>query len=155
MQAKRILFPTDFSHRNDAALEFASTLARESAGVLHILHVDDMKDFYDPLAVAGPDESTADIWDRSKVRERLLRVKPCASSVEYKHHFREGIAADEIVACATDEDIDLIVMASHGRTGLERLLLGSIAEEVLRRVNCPILIVKAPLNQHGSRHLQK
>jgi universal stress protein A len=152
MKAKHILFPTDFSHQNDAALESASRLACESHGVLHILHVDDMPDFDAPLAVAGPNEAAADIWDRSKVQERLFHVTPCKKGVEYVHHYREGTAADEIVSCAENENIDLIVMASHGRTGLARMLLGSVAEEVLRRANCPVLIVKPPPDPQLSKH---
>ena len=60
------------------------------------------------------------------------------------HVFLEGDPAGEIVRYATDAGIDLIVMGTHGRTGLERLLLGSVAEKVMRDANCSVLVVKLP-----------
>jgi nucleotide-binding universal stress UspA family protein len=148
MNIRRILFPTDFSRYNDAALEFASTVAAEANALLYIVHVDDMHDLNVPLAISGPRESTSEIWDRSPVRQRLEQVVPPVSDVQHTHQYLEGLPVDEIVKFAKREDIDLIVMASHGRTGLSRLLMGSIAEGVMRKAACPVLIVRQPAKEH-------
>jgi nucleotide-binding universal stress UspA family protein len=67
--------------------------------------------------------------------------------VAYEHHYLRGSPVVEILNFAEDENIDLIVMASHGRTGLSRLLMGSIAEGVMRKARCPVLIVKQPAGE--------
>jgi nucleotide-binding universal stress UspA family protein len=82
--------------------------------------------------------------DRQEVRDQLERVLPTVPTVAYEHHYLRGSPVTEILAFAESENIDLIVMASHGRTGLSRLLMGSIAEGVMRKAKCPVLIVKQP-----------
>ena len=145
MNVKRILFPTDFSHYNDAALEYASTLAAEAGATLYIVHVDERYDVSAAMGEAGYVYPLAfDSDDRSEVRDRLSRVVPTISSVRYEHHYLQGSPLVEIVKFANHERIELIVMASHGRTGLSRLVMGSIAEGVMRRAPCPVLVVKQP-----------
>lgn len=144
MNLRSILFPTDLSRINDAALDFASALAAQAGAVLHIVHVDDMHDLNVPLAISGPYGTTYEIGDRLAVRERLERVVPPIATVKHAHHYLEGMPIDEIVKFAEREKIDLIVMASHGRTGLARLLIGSIAEGVMRKAPCAVLVVKQP-----------
>jgi universal stress protein A len=141
-----ILFPTDFSHENDQALRLASTLAAESGATLHIVHVDELRDVTAAMGEAG--YVMASTWDdRQEVRDQLERVLPTAATVSYQHHYLRGSPVIEILALAESEKIDLIVMASHGRTGLSRLLMGSIAEGVMRRAQCPVLIVKQPAGE--------
>ena len=144
MNVKAILFPTDFSDYNDAALDVASSLAAESNATLHILHVHDMQDLN---AVAGEASVLyAWSWEESlkAARERLKEVRPTVPAVAYEHHCLNGTPVMEITSFADENKIDLIVMASHGRTGFSRLLMGSIAEGVLRKAGCPVLIVKQP-----------
>ena len=149
MDIHKILFPTDFSHYNDAALEFAARLAVESGAVLHIVHVDDMRDLNLAMADAGyPYVLPSELEDRTEVRERLAQVAPPVAEVLYQHHYLKGMPIAAIVEFAEREKMDLIVMASHGRTGLARLLMGSIAEGVLRKARCPVLIVKQPAHVH-------
>jgi nucleotide-binding universal stress UspA family protein len=74
-------------------------------------------------------------------------VVPTVRRVQYQHHYLKGSPVAEITGFAEREQIDLIVMASHGRTGLWRLLMGSVAEGVLRRAHCPVLIIKQPSAQ--------
>jgi universal stress protein A len=142
MNVRHILFPTDFSHYNDAALQLASTVAAESNAVLHIVHVDDMHDLNLPIAVSSGNESHAEPWDRTAVYERLERIVPPANGVQYIHHYLEGEPTGRIVEFSKRENLDLIVMASHGRTGLSRLLMGSVTEGVTRKAHCPVLVVK-------------
>jgi nucleotide-binding universal stress UspA family protein len=143
MDIRKVLFPTDFSHYNDAALEVASTLASEANAKLDILHVDDMRDVNVTLADLGYVLPT-EMEDRPAVRERLAQVVPPVAGLRYEHHYLKGTPVSEITQFAEREHIDLIVMASHGRTGLWRILMGSVAEGVMRKAACPVLIVKQP-----------
>lgn len=145
MKFQRILFPTDFSHDNDAALAYASTIAAESGALLYIVHVDEALAVSPSMGEAGFVYPMAyDAADRAAVRDQLSRVLPTIESVRYEHHYLQGSAVNEIVKFARREHVELIVMASHGRTGLSRLLMGSVAEGVLRKAPCPVLIVKQP-----------
>jgi nucleotide-binding universal stress UspA family protein len=144
MKLKSILFPTDFSHYNDAALEYASTLAAEANAKLYIVHVHDMSEMSASLGEVG--FIYEDQWKEEELasREHLSKVTPTVSSVRYERYHLVGITVTAIIDFAGENDIDLIVMASHGRTGISRMLMGSIAEGVLRRAMCPVLVVKQP-----------
>jgi nucleotide-binding universal stress UspA family protein len=150
MNVQRILFPTDFSDYNDAALEFASTLAAEANAVLDIVHVDEMRDLNATMSDSGyPYSLPEEIEDRTEIRKRLAEVAPPIAGVLYEHHYLKGSPVIEIVQFAQRGDIDLIVMASHGRTGVWRVLMGSVAEGVMRKAPCPVLIVKQPNDRDG------
>ena len=138
MKLKTIVFPCDFSSKGNEALEYATTLARESGARLLIVHVQEP-----PIAYAEgafyygiPDP------DPDALRGMLQQVKPHDASVTCEHRFVQGDPASQIVELATKEQADLIVMSSHGRTGLGRLIMGSVAESVLRQAACPVLVVK-------------
>jgi nucleotide-binding universal stress UspA family protein len=140
MQARKILFPTDFSHCSDAALPMATSLARDSGARLLIAHVEEP-----PMAYGGgemyygmPDPVTEDL------RAMLLRVVPPDPQVPYEHHLVVGDPAVAISDLARSEGADLIVMGTHGRTGLRRLLMGSVAEAIVRRAPCPVFVLKEP-----------
>jgi nucleotide-binding universal stress UspA family protein len=145
MNIRQILLPTDFSDCNKPALEYASMLAAENGATLHILHVDDLQDVSADQAEFGYLSPTPwDHSDRVKVREELDEVQPTITGVACERHYRRGTPATQIVRFAKTHDMHLIVMASHGRTGLARLIMGSVAEGVMRKAPCPILIVKQP-----------
>ncbi len=140
MQARKILFPTDFSTASDAALPQATALARGAGATLIIAHVEEP-----PLAYGGgelyygvPEPNT------DALRQMLDRVIPTDRDVPVVHRLATGDPASEIVRMALDEDVDMIVMGTHGRTGLSRLLMGSVAEHVVRRAHCPVLSVRQP-----------
>jgi universal stress protein A len=145
MQAKKILFPTDFSHCSDAALPVATSLARDTGAKLLIAHVEEP-----PMAYGGgemyygmPDPITDDL------RAMLQRVVPPDPNVPYEHHLVIGDPATAVAELAASEGVDLIVMGTHGRTGLRRLLMGSVAEAIVRRAPCPVFIMKEP---HSDAH---
>ena len=147
MNIKNILFPTDFSDYNDAALHYASRLAAESGAKLHFVHVHDR---FDSFASMGEASSVyAGQWEgeRRRIEQQLNEMAPPDPAVSYEHHLLDGVPAAEIVAFAADHDVDLIVMASHGRAGFSRLIMGSVAEAVLRKASCPVLVVKQPHEQ--------
>jgi universal stress protein A len=149
MNIKNVLFPTDLSSCNNTALAYASVLAAESGATLHILHVDDMQDVSSEMAEIGyPYGAPWDHNDRVRVREELNEIRPTNLDVPYEHHYLRGAPAREIGEFAKSKGVELIVMASHGRTGLARLVVGSVAEEVTRKAPCPVLIVKQPAVDH-------
>jgi len=143
MDAKKILFPTDFSTTSDAALEHATTLAREGGARLLIVHIEE------PPAAYGGGEMYYGLPepDNAALLKMLEAVVPADPQVPYEHRMLTGEPAGEIVRLADEENVDLIVMATHGRTGLRRLLMGSVAEAVVRRAKCPVLTFKASQNQ--------
>ena len=140
MSKAKILFPTDFSESSAAALPHATSLARARGANLIILHVSETPG---ALAAAGGFSGVADVNPEHDVLE-LEKVAPADSHVAYEHRLVRGQPADEIVQLATDEDADLIVMATHGRTGLGHLLMGSVAEAVVRKAPCPVLTLRRP-----------
>lgn len=143
MNAKRILFPTDFSHSGDAALAFATSLAKEAEGRLIVVHVQEA-----PLAYGGgemyygiPEPTTEELLGM------LHEVKPSDPSVPVEYRLVTGDPADAVVRMAEEDDVDLIVLGSHGRTGLTRLLMGSVAEAIVRKAHCPVLVYKQPAHK--------
>src|SRR5438552_15883006 len=140
MKAKKILFPTDFSSLSDAPLKYATALARDMGATLLLVHVEEP-----PLAYGGGEMYYGTIEpDHDALRKMLENVKPTDGVVPCKRLLVTGSPADAIVDVATAEAVDLIIMGTHGRTGLVRLLMGSIAEAVMRRAPCPVLILKSP-----------
>ncbi len=140
MDVNRILFPTDFSHCGDAALAFATALARDTKATLVIVHVEEPAVAYGggEMYYGIPEPATADL------KAMLKEVKPTVDSVPFEHHLITGDPAGAIVRFAETEAIDLIVLGTHGRTGLMRMLMGSVAESIVRRAPCPVLTFKQP-----------
>jgi nucleotide-binding universal stress UspA family protein len=144
MNIKNILFPTDFSTYNGPALEYASRLAADSGARLHVVYVHDTRDL--GTAIGEASYVYAEKWEEQRLdaEKRLKEVVPTLPTANCVHQSLLGTPDAEIVAYATDHAIDLIVMASHGRSGLTRLLMGSVAEGVMRKAPCPVLVVKQP-----------
>ena len=140
MSEAKILFPTDFSESSAAAIPHATALARERGADLIIVHVTEPPG---ALAAAGGFAGAVDPHPEYDEQE-LKKVAPVDSHVAYEHRLVRGQPAEEIVQLAADEDVDLIVMATHGRTGLGHLLMGSVAEAVVRTAPCPVLTFRRP-----------
>jgi universal stress protein A len=138
MNASKILFPTDFSTLGQSALETATSLARDRGAKLLIVHVEEP-----PIAYGGGELYYGiNEPDREDLKRMLSEVMPTDESVGYEHRLLVGTPAGAIVHLAEKEAVDMIVMPTHGRTGLLRLLMGSVAEEVVRKAKCPVLTVK-------------
>lgn len=140
MNVQRILFPTDFSKRSFSALEFATSLARDSGATLVIVHVHEPP--LDPVAAVGLGMGELR-FDPESTHHELRQVVPTDPAVPYEHHLLMGLPAREIVRFAEKTQADLIVMDTHGRRGLAHLLMGSVAEAVVRRANCPVLTIRS------------
>lgn len=142
----RILVPTDFSPTSDAALDFAKTIARTFGASLHLVHV-----FEDPAVAGGFPEAYAPLPPdmRAALVEDANTQLAKRLSDEERERYRatttivSGVGATAIVEYAQEHDVDLIVMGTHGRTGMAHLLIGSVAERVVRLAPCPVLTVRA------------
>ena len=138
MAQKTILFPTDFSTASDAALPHAETLAKQAGARLLIIHVEEP-----PLAYGGgelyyglPEPSS------ERILKMLEDVKPTDPQVPFAHRLTMGDPAGEIVRIAGEEGAEMIVLGTHGRTGMTRLVMGSVAEGIVRRAPCPVLVYR-------------
>jgi nucleotide-binding universal stress UspA family protein len=134
-----ILHPTDFSVDSEAALRLARQLAREHGARLVILHVERL----DVISYGAPG---ADV-DLRVFMEALENMRKRVDGPDLKcpveTMLRRGYAPEGIIETAEDMGCDLIVVGTHGRTGLSRVLMGSVAEHVLAKASCPVLMVKA------------
>lgn len=137
---RTVLFPTDFSERAAPAFDLACSLARDYGAELVVAHVSapPVQGVSDGMAVELPTG-----WG-DEVRMRLAAVRADDPRVRIARRFEVGDPGTEIVRLAGEVKADLIVMGSHGRTGLKRLLAGSVAEEVMRKAPCPVLTVRMP-----------
>ena len=153
----RILYPTDFSAESKAALPHAAQLAQTFDAELHVLYVDLLHAHVNDAAVRFPklDEYVEALGKYTgQLFDSLLESHPLAG-LEVQRAVRRGVsAAPEIVDYAVDQGVDMIVMATHGRRGLRKLALGSVAQEVVRHAACPVFTVRgteAPAaKEHGS-----
>ena len=140
---RAILVAADFSGCSEDAFRVACALARDYRARLIVLHVATPPPFITPgelqRALQRPDGYRAELEGRL----RLVYAVDSPASVEYRVH--DGDPAVEILGVAREAACDLIVMGTHGRTGLGRLLMGSVAEQVVRKAPCPVLTVKVPL----------
>ena len=147
---KSILVPTDFSETADAALAYAKSLAGRLGASLHVLHV--FTDPYVPALYAPGLYMHPYVPMRGETRQRALddaRARLAERlTADEETYFRgtralvTGLTAKQIVTYAADHDVALIVMGTHGRRGVAHLLLGSVAEHIVRTAPCPVLTVR-------------
>jgi len=141
---RTILHPTDFSPRSEYAFRMACSLARQHGGKVVVLHV------ATPAPVVTSD-GVINQWNYADYTEQLWpalnRMKAPEGDVAIERRLEIGEPASTILDMAKELNADMIVMGTHGKRGLERLLLGSVAEQILRRSECPVLIVKGVVKQ--------
>jgi nucleotide-binding universal stress UspA family protein len=142
-----ILHPTDFSEGSRFAFRLACALARDYDARLIVLHV-----ATPPAPVYGERLMTAIQPDPAEERlrqkrfwQQLEQLHPKDARVQVDHRLAEGYPVAEILAVAKEVQADVILMGTHGRTGLGRLLMGSVAEEVVRKAPCPVVTVGSPV----------
>jgi universal stress protein A len=141
MNKKKILVAMDFSDHAELALEQARAYARMTNMSLVIAHV-----MYTPSSSTGEgmlhDGAYAD--ETAKLTRRLESVASSVDDVACETRLLKGDPAKEILRIAEEDDITMIVMGTHGRSGLMRALMGSVAEHVVRSAHCNVLVVKRP-----------
>jgi len=137
------LVPHDFSEDADAALDLAVELARRFGSRLHLLHAYQQPvDVLSPYGAAVPGNIGPEL--RAAALARLRKLAVSIEGLQTEVHAVEGPPAVVIAEQAEAIGADLVVMGTHGRTGLRHLLLGSVAERTLRSAPCPVLTVKKP-----------
>lgn len=140
LQVQSILLPRDFSSASDQALRHALQLARDTGATLHLLYASVLHE--DPFAAVENKAGSPD----AEIRARLAKApdgRALTDLVDVETAVVRDIAAGPaILNYADEQDIDVIVMGTHGRRGVRRMLLGSVAEEVVRRADCPVLTVR-------------
>ena len=141
---RTILHPTDFSEPSQNALGLACALARDYGARLIVLHIAELPTVASAEGVVlppNPEEL------RRAAQEQLDRLPVPHANVRAERRLEQGDAVTEILRVAQEAHADLIVLGTHGRTGLGRLLMGSVAEQVVRKASCPVLTVKTPFTQ--------
>jgi universal stress protein A len=144
-RVKRILAPTDFSPASEVPLTYALDFAAREGAAVHLLHVLDDVHF----AIAYPDGMfvnvvglEARLIDEARTRLTTIAARAAAAGIPATTDVLVGKPAPAIAGEAEKRGTDLIVMGTHGRSGLEHLMLGSVAETVLRTAPCPVLTVR-------------
>jgi len=137
---KRIVYATDFSPYSNQAYFHAITLAESHEASLTILHV------YNADKASGAERNRA-YW-----QQQLEQIRPMNPHIPVQHVLLEGNPAEQIIGYSVDHGADLIVLGTHGRTGVERQLMGSVAEQVMRGTSCSVLVVKMPRSTPVTPH---
>jgi len=145
MEIKTILVPTDFSSSSQQAVEMASLIAHGQQAKLVLVHVLDLPVTYSesPLAYTFAAEEVA------AAERNLAETVPSDSAITCERKVLKGETATSILRAAEEVHADLIVVGTHGRTGALHILLGSVAEKVLRHARCPVMAVKALPSHSG------
>jgi len=142
MPAPHVLVPTDFSVDADYALEYALTLARKLQAKLTLLHV------LEPLVVGSvetmPSTFLQDLEDKMTQAMIPSHARVTAAGLSCDYTIVHGVPFQVIIDTARTAHIDVIIMGTHGRTGLRHVVIGSVAERVVRLAPCPVLVVLFP-----------
>ncbi len=145
---KKVLFCTDFSENSHYAFTYALDVAKNYGSKLIILHVAPIMVHPDELSTYLPSETLEELKTvRKKDADRQLETHYLQKMGDFKDSqviIKEGQPFLEIIRTAKNEGVDLIVMGTHGRTGLDHMLLGSTTEKVVRQSPCPVLTIRLP-----------
>ncbi len=141
---KKILCPIDHSDCSKEALKYAVSFAMKDEAKLYLLHIIDIRSFNESLDAMSkqiPDEETLE-----QLRIKLLDCIPeeIREDMNVEAIVVQGIPFAEIISTAREKEIDMIVIGSHGRTGIAHMMLGSVSEKVVRKAPCPVLTVRQP-----------
>ncbi|MCF6156132.1 MAG: universal stress protein [Candidatus Brocadia sp.] len=142
---KNILCPIDYSIYSEMALKYAIEFADKYQAKLYLMHVLDIR-VYD---INDPDlynVTLADTETVNKLRERLLKCvnEDTKGRISVEAIIIQGVPFSEIIKASKEYKIDLIVLGTHGRTGLSHAIMGSVAEKVVRKAPCPVLTIRHP-----------
>ena len=141
MSDSKILVATDFSEMSQFAIDYATTHASKTGATLLIMHAVAVPS---PKKGGGMLHDGVDPEDLQMAERKLEAITAEVEGVRYEHRLVRGEPAQQILRLAEEENVDLIVMGTHGRTGLVRALMGSVAEQVVRNATCPVVTVKVP-----------
>jgi len=148
LSIRTMLHPTDFSEHSANAFQFACALAHDFGARLIVLHVEERPLIAYPGVAMAPPPLPPSKEERVALLAKLQQVRSSDAEIQVEHRLEQGDPTTGILEVAQEVSCDLIVLGSHGRTGLNRLLMGSVAEGVMRAAPCPVLTVKTPLPEH-------
>jgi nucleotide-binding universal stress UspA family protein len=155
---RTILFAADFSENSKEAFRLASSLARENKTRLFVLHVIGSDQVAEERALLGqpaaPPLTQKDQEPHGSVRQKLRESYTPNHPVDVVYDVREGDIPAEVLRMAAEVGADLIALGTHGRTGLRRLLVGSVATAVLRGAHCPVLALRSAAGARPGRPVQ-
>ena len=137
----KVLVPVDFSEHSEKALAYAVDLAKSFRAAVHLVHVYPTSAYAAPPLIPGPIVVGQFRDESQRVFDELMARAKREYSPDLTGTLCEGVPHVEILRCASDIRADMIVMGTHGRTGFEHLLLGSVAERVVRGSTVPVLTV--------------
>jgi nucleotide-binding universal stress UspA family protein len=155
---KNILFATDFSDVSERALPYAAAMSLRYGGMVHVAHV--LPDTtlvrpspIDPVTIGSIYEDA-----HSAAQEQMQQLSLKVKGFPHRTYIRRGKVSEVLSEIIREHQIDLVVAGTHGRTGVGKLLMGSVAEEIFRQVTCPVLTVgpgvpklsRAPVGRHGA-----
>jgi nucleotide-binding universal stress UspA family protein len=138
----RILLPTDGSDAMAGVVDHAAGLAAHHGATLHALYVANTTSLSDLPADAGWENVTEALHSEGESAVTAVERRAGDHSVPVESEVREGAPAKEILGYAEEENCDIVVMGTHGRTGVDRLLLGSVAERIVRSSTVPVLTIR-------------
>jgi nucleotide-binding universal stress UspA family protein len=147
IEIKKILCPIDFSKNAEHAFGYALAFAIAHHAKLEVLHILELPTYASPDFPITPEFSTQTVTQLKESGRKQLEKLVAKYESEYSDiswRMVVGTPFVEIVKTAKNDDVDLIVMGTHGRTGISHLLIGSVAERVVRKSPCPVLTVKSP-----------
>jgi nucleotide-binding universal stress UspA family protein len=147
MPIRKILAPVDFSDASKASLAYAMELAEKLGASVHVVYAWEMPVYLRPDLVVRSGELSATVEEHAhaeaeKGMQKFLEDTKTTGRPQTTSAVVPGIPDAVILDVAEDEKFDLIVLGTHGRTGLSHILLGSVAERVIRRATCPVLTVR-------------
>ncbi len=143
----KILAPIDFSDFSKHALKYSVEMAEHFSAELFLIYVIEPSFYPADFSMGQISVPTAELETIKHAREQLdlLAEEKIRKRVKYNTMIKTGRPFVEIIDTASEEDIDLIIISTHGHTGMEHLLFGSTAEKVVRKAPCPVLTLREPL----------
>ncbi len=152
---RNILVPTDFSEDSDRAFLTALEIAGKGKSRIFLLHVINrtvqmcVSDYCIDQGIADRFLNEGIVYSNEKLRETIARF-PDSRAVKVIPDIRKGQPHEEILKEASERKVDLIVIASHGKTGLKKYFIGSVAEKVMKEAKCPVLLIRSPERKEAS-----
>jgi nucleotide-binding universal stress UspA family protein len=150
LSVRNVLFATDFSAASEAALPYATAICRRFGSTLHVAHV--LSDVNVLMMTGGVDYvSMGTIYEdaHTEAKEKIDQIASRLEGIPYHSYIRHGQVWKNLATLIDENEIELLVLGTHGRTGVGRLLLGSVAENILRHSPCPVLTVGPKVAGHA------
>lgn len=145
----KILVPVDFSEYTDDIIKYSVEIAEKFNSTIHLIHVIPNMDYFTPYEsfMAAENMVTVQKGVEAEVQRDIEKVAGTIKGIPVTKVVRTGVSFVEIVEYVRSEHIDLVIMATHGRGGLEHIIIGSVAEKVVRKSPCPVLTIRPAKKQ--------